>query len=338
MGLQPALPARRSGAAPLLLATAAVLALSAAYVRHRTRRAEREHPPSGRFVSVGGVRLHYREQGSGPPLVLLHGNGSLADEFDVCGMLQEAAERYRVIAFDRPGYGYSERPADVTWTPEAQADLIHAALEALDIRRPVVLGHSWGAQVALALGLRHPQAAQSLVLMSGYYFPTLRVDVPLLAVPAIPLIGTLLRHTLSPLISRLLWPAMTRHLFAPAPVTRAFRQRFPTWLALRPSQLRASAAESALLIPAAFSLRPHYPELEVPAVVMAGAADRHVDPYAHSVRLHQCLPRSTLRLAQGAGHMVHHVARGDVMAAIDAAAALGERRRRSRDHAQPVPA
>ena len=75
----------------------------------------------------------------------------------------------------------------------AQADLIHAALPRLGVHDPVVLGHSWGALVALSMGLRHPQDIGSLVLASGYYFPTLRLDTPLLAGPALPGIGALWR-------------------------------------------------------------------------------------------------------------------------------------------------
>jgi hypothetical protein len=106
LSMRPAAPLR-GRALSLAVAAAAGLALCAAFVRHQTRRAERAFPPDGRFVTVDGVRLRYLEWGDGPPLVLLHGNGMLADDFDISGVAAEAARRYRVIAFDRPGYGYS---------------------------------------------------------------------------------------------------------------------------------------------------------------------------------------------------------------------------------------
>src|SRR3954464_718485 len=96
----------------LLFAIGAALAASAAVVRHRTREAEWENPPLGGFMEVDGVRLHYVERGEGPPLVLFHGNGTMMQDFDVSGLLDLAAPHYRVIVFDRPGYGYSERPRD----------------------------------------------------------------------------------------------------------------------------------------------------------------------------------------------------------------------------------
>ena len=295
------------------------LSAAALVVRNRTRRAERLNPPTGRFVHVDGVRLHYVERGEGLPVVLLHGNGTMVQDFDLSGVLDLAAVHYRVIAFDRPGYGHSTRPRDRIWTPAAQAELFARAFRALGIDRPVVVGHSWGTLVALALGLQHPDAVRSLVLLSGYYFPSVRLDVPLLSPPAIPVVGTLMRHTLSPLLGRALWPALMKRLFGPGPVPRRFLQHYPKGMSLRPSQLKASAAESALMIPAAAGLRRHYAELRTPAFIVAGAEDRYVSAQ-QSVRLHEAVQGSDLRLVSGMGHMVHHFAPRKVVAAIDAAA------------------
>jgi len=305
--------------------TAAVLAACALVVKRQTARAERQYPPKGRFVAVDGVRLHFTVHGrddAAQTVVLLHGNGTMAEEFDISGLTRQAAERYRVVSFDRPGYGWSERPDGRRWGPDEQADLIHAALTRLGVSDPIVLGHSWGALVALAMGLRHPQDVGSLVLASGYYFPTVRIDVPLLASPALPGIGTLVRHTVGPLLARLLWPLQVRRMFAPAPTTAAFSAQYPVGMAVRPGQLQASAAESAMMIPAAAALRRRYAELQVPAVLVAGASDRQLSTRWHSGRLHRRLDRSWLRVVEGSGHMIHHVAPGQVMAAIDQAAGI----------------
>jgi hypothetical protein len=96
--------------ARLLLGTGAALAAMAMFVRYRTKKTEQENPPIAKFIEVDGVHLHYVERGQGQTVVLLHGNGTMAKELDVSGLLDLASEKYRVIAFDRPGYGYSERP------------------------------------------------------------------------------------------------------------------------------------------------------------------------------------------------------------------------------------
>jgi len=295
------------------------LAASFFYVRAKTKQAEAENPPQGRFVKVDGVRLHYVERGSGPVLVLLHGNGVLANDFEHSGLLEQAAEHYRVIAFDRPGFGYSERPRSTVWTPQAQARLLHHALQELGVDSAIVVGHSWGTLVALSMALDMPGFVRGLVLLSGYYYPSVRADAPLLGGPAIPLVGDLMRYTVSPLVTRMLWRPLTKRVFSPRPVDPRFQQ-MPPWMMLRPSQLRASAAETVLMVPAAASLAKRYPELTVPAVILAGTQDKVVDPGHNSERLSERLPQSELHLQAGVGHMTHYAHPEQVLAAIESIA------------------
>lgn len=310
---------RRRGA--LLLGTGAALAAMAIFVQYRSRQAEKRNPPEGKFVYVDGVRLHYVERGHGQPVVLLHGNGTMAKDFDISGVLDMAADKYRVIAFDRPGYGYSERPRSKVWGPVAQAELLHRALQQLGVERPVIVGHSWGTMVAVAMALEYPQSTASLVLLSGYYYPTPRVDVPLLSPPAIPVIGDLMRFTVSPLIGRMIWPAMMKKLFGPGEITARFKEEYPVWMTLRPKQLRASAAETALMIPSAYSLKKRYGELTMPVVILSGGGDLHALSALHSERLHKDLAKSDLTVVPGVGHMIQQLAPQEVMAAIDRATA-----------------
>jgi pimeloyl-ACP methyl ester carboxylesterase len=273
----------------------------------------------GKFLEIDGVRLHYFERGEGEPLILLHGNGSMIQDFSSSGLVDKAAEKYRVIVFDRPGFGYSERPRRTIWTPEAQAILISKALRQIGISRAIVLGHSWGASVATALALKSPEMVAGLILASGYYYPTVRGDVVLLSGPAVPGIGDILSHTLSPILGRLMWPLLMRKLFGPSPVPKKFCG-FPKEMALRPSQIRASAAESALMIPGSLALRKDYARLTMPVALIAGEGDRLIDIDKQSARLHREITHSTLRRVPGVGHMVHQTATDLVMAAIDEAA------------------
>src|SRR5438445_724921 len=80
-----------------------------------------------------------------------------------------------------------------------QPELLHKALQQLGVERPVVVGHSWGTIVALALAERHQADVAGLVLLSGYYFWTLRPDVLLVVAGALPVLGDVLRYTVSPL-------------------------------------------------------------------------------------------------------------------------------------------
>jgi len=239
----------------------------------------------------------------------------MIQDFVSSGLLEKAAHKYRVIVFDRPGFGFSNRPRLTIWTPEAQADLIHKALAQIEISRAIVLGHSWGASVAIALALRDPTLVTRLILASGYYYPTVRTDV-LFSWQAMPVIGDILSQTLSPILARLTWPALMKKIFEPSVIPRKFAG-FPKEMALRPSQLRASAAESALMVPAAFALHKNYAALTMPVAIIAGEDDKLVDTDKQSARLHDDVPQSTLRRVPGVGHMVHQSATDAVMAAIN---------------------
>jgi pimeloyl-ACP methyl ester carboxylesterase len=296
-----------------LLASAVALGAAALFTRVRARKAERAHPPRGRFIEIDGVRIHYLERGDGPVVVLLHGNGAMVEDYEISGVLDLAARDHRVIAFDRPGFGYTDRPCRQLWTHTAQAELLHRAFTELGIKRPIVVGHSWGTLVALALALEHPTDVGGLVLLSGYYFPTTRADVVLLSPPAIPIVGDVMRYTISPLIGRLSAPKLIRKIFSPAPVTGRFAAEFPIELMLRPSQIRASAADTALMIPAATAISERLGELAMPIAIMAGEEDEIVDVARQSGRLHKELPASELRLVRGAGHMVHHMSPSEVV-------------------------
>jgi pimeloyl-ACP methyl ester carboxylesterase len=312
---------KRHPAASASVAVAGLLAATALVNNSLARKAQRDNPPEGAFIDVDGVHLHYIERGTGRPLVLFHGNGSMIQDFESSGLVDLAAVRYRVIVFDRPGFGHSSRPRNVVWTAAAQAALFAKALDRLGVSEAIVLGHSWGASVAVALAAGHPSLVAALVLASGYYFPTVRADAVAMSEAAIPVVGDIISHTLSPILGRVMWPAVLDKLFGPRSVPEKFAG-FPREMAVRPSQLRASAAEAALMVPGAVAASTTYDELAMPVIIIAGEDDRIVDIDAQSSRLHGEIRHSRMHRVAGAGHMVHQSATGDLMAAIDEAAVL----------------
>jgi len=239
----------------------------------------------------------------------------MIQDFDSSGLIDLAARNYRVVVFDRPGFGHSDRPRNVIWTPTAQAELINKALRRLGISRAVVLGHSWGASVAVALALKYPDLVRGLVLASGYYYPTVRSDVLALSVPALPF-GDVICHTVSPIASRVMWPVVMAKIFGPQSVPKKF-QAFPKEMAVRPSQIKASAAESALMVPDAFAFKDQYAELKMPVSIIAGEEDRLIDIDKQSRRLHANVAQSRFHPVPGNGHMVHQTATNSVMSAIN---------------------
>lgn len=309
----------------LLAAAAVSLGLGALAVLRKRRWAEQRHPPAGCFLTVNGVRLHFIERGSGPPLVLLHGNGAMVEDFLISGLFETLAENHRVIAFDRPGFGYSARPRDLRWTPREQAMLLDRALAFMGVEQAVVIGHSWGTLVALAMAMDRPERVRALILLSGYYFPTARVVNALGAPAALPVFGMVAGSAVTPLIGRGLASRMIEKLFAPKPVPGRFARHFPLDLALRPGHVRAMAEDTVLMDPGAAALKPRYSGLRLPVTIIAGAEDRVVDAGRHSVRLHRQIPGSRLMVIPGAGRMIHYAAAGLIAEAAGRVRAMEKR-------------
>lgn len=280
--------------------------------------AERRNPPIGSFLECDGLRLHYLERGdpAAPCVVLFHGNGMMIQDFMISGLVDALARRNRVLCFDRPGFGHSQRPRFRFLTATAQAALFVKALNQLGVRNPIVLGHSWGALVAIGISLRNDYPIRGLVLASGYYFPTWRWDFWMMSGPAIPILGDLVRYTVAPIISWAILPGLFRKLFAPRPVPGDFKNRFPASLALRPKQLRAAAEESALLIPAAAQFQVGYSSIQCAVHIFHGTEDRISEP-EQARRLHRVLRHSDLHLVQDAGHMVTYADGVGIKKAVD---------------------
>jgi pimeloyl-ACP methyl ester carboxylesterase len=115
-----------------------------------------------------------------------------------------------------------------------------------------------------------------------------------------------------------MWPLLLRKLFGPNPVPKKFNG-FPKEMAFRPTQIRAGAAEAALMIPSVHNLQGAYAKLQMPVAIVVGSADRLIEP-EQSVHLHRDISQSTLH-GVASGHMVHQTATARIMSTIDLVAA-----------------
>lgn len=291
-----------------LAPTLAVLGVSAIANLVAQRRAERRTPPVGRLVHVGGETVHVVERGSGAhTVVLIHGNGSLAQDWLISGVVERLAATHRVVIVERPGFGYSTRSRTRLWSPQNQARLLRGALDAVGVDRATIVGHSWGTLVAVAHALLFPEQTAAVGLLSGYYVWTFRPDAILNSGPAIPVAGDVLRYTFAPVQGFALTPLAFKAVFAPAPVPPRFAAEMPVGLMLRPSQLRAVAEDNLILGPGADSLKVRYEDLaRFPLLLLNGDGDKIVGPDTHTGRLAAVLPSAEHVVLPGIGHMVHH--------------------------------
>ncbi|TIP34226.1 MAG: alpha/beta hydrolase, partial [Mesorhizobium sp.] len=207
------------------------------------------------------------------------------------------------------------------WTAAAQADLIDAAAMKLGIERYMVVGHSWGAAVALEMARRHPRSVAGVVVVAGYHYPSPRLALAISALPAVPLLGTVLRHAVLPSLVRLNWRWAMKKIFHPATVAMPFATATRE-LASRPSQLRSISAESFLMLASALFPNRRYADIHVPVGIVAGAGDQLFDAKAEALRLQSEISQALVDIVPDAGHMVHQSRPDAVLAMIDKVAAL----------------
>jgi pimeloyl-ACP methyl ester carboxylesterase len=277
----------------------------------REAAAETAFPPTGQFVAVDGKRLHFEIAGQGPDLVLIHGaSGSLRDL--TFSLRDRLTDRFRVIAVDRPGLGHSDPLEDTSLA--AQARHIKAALAQLGVTEPVVLGQSYGGSVALAWALEGGPKALVLVGSPALPWPG-KLD------PWYRLTDTLPgRHLAIPLVSAFVpqsyVASVTASIFAPDPVPVGYEDHIGASLTLRRQTLRANTSQINALRAELVTMEPRYPSLTLPVELIHGTADTIVPLDIHSAPLSQLLPKATITVIPGAGHMPHHTHPDLVIAAI----------------------
>ena len=275
---------------------------------------ERAAPPQGAFLRIDGERLHVLDRGRGPPVVLIHGLSGQIGNFDYA-LVEPLAQAFRVVAFDRPGSGYSARRAGSVANADAQAATLAKAIRSLGLGRPVVVGHSLGGAVALALALDHPDCVGALALISPATHPAARPPRAFRALAIrSPWLRRLFAWTLATpggLVARRL--AM-REVFGPEAPPPDFAGAGGGLLALRPLNVEAASAD---LIAAEMDLKSmptRYSSITVPVGVLFGRDDRVLDWRVHGESMRQEIPSLDFQLVDG-GHMLP-VTQPDVCAAF----------------------
>jgi pimeloyl-ACP methyl ester carboxylesterase len=311
---------------PALAAMVALVCAGVVVTFVGSRLIERRHPPRGRFIAIDGLRQHVLELGNragapaGPAVVLLHGAGCNLEDLRMA-LGEQLAARHRVILVDRPGLGWSERSGRQGSSPASQAEILRDLLDRLAVERAIVVGHSWGATLAITFALDHPQRVAGLVLLAPPTHPRLHGMTRLYAVLATPFLGWLFAHTLAlPLSAAALGPGV-RGAFRPQAPPHRYLRRSAAFLLLRPRAFLANARDVAGLQGFLAQQATRYGALKAPTVIVSGDCDRVLSPQHHAVAFADSVPQATLIALPGVGHMPHHAAAGRIIAAIEALAA-----------------
>lgn len=306
----------------VLLAILVVLASLAGYSALRFHQIRRSIRPDGEMCTVDGVQLHYHFFSAEnacpdtPTLVFLHGASGNAYDSQLA-FLKPLKGRYPLLFLDRPGLGFSGTIPDGKNSPARQAELIDGLLRELGIDRCIAIGHSLGASVTAALGLRAPDQICGLAFLAPATHPWPGGVAWYNHVAAAPVIGWLFCRILTLPVAEYLAPRSIQHVFHPEPQPENYNQATRLPLLFLPDAFRSNATDIARLKPHVIAQSKDYGDLEQPTVILTGTEDTVVWPSIHSEGLLRDLPNAELVVLEGAGHMPHHTRTDAIVEALD---------------------
>ena len=262
-----------------------------------------ESPRKGKITKVKGGKIHWVDQGAGPPIVMIHGLGGNLNNFTYA-LTSELTDEFRVIALDRPGCGWSERDGADHATLPGQARMIADFIKAEGLEKPLVVGHSLGGAIAETLALNHPDHVGALALICP---ATNKVDVlpdafKGIDVPypwLIPVIG----HVLAGAMSLVQEKTVFTEIFKPEPVAPDFLERGGGILGRRPEGFIAAAQDLAQSRASVDGIVGREHELKLPIGVLFGASDNILDPTYHGKEFSEKTGAKYVELPDR-GHMI----------------------------------
>lgn len=269
-----------------------------------------------RFAEVNGIKVHYKIYGTGEPvIILMHGFGAYSFSFDP--VIRQLSEYGTVIAFDRPAFGFTERPILDTWggpnpyTNEFAADLAVGLMDELGVDKAILVGHSAGGAVAILTYYRHPERVSALVLE----------DAAVYGGGAPWYIGLFLWL---PQVQRL-GPLLVRGIAGDSGVSTIYlawhddSKITPDTIEGYRRPLMAEGWDYALwqftLASGRSDLKSNLSKISVPVLIMTGSEDKIVPP-ANAVRLSEDIPGSTLVVIPDCGHIPHEETPQEFLGAV----------------------
>lgn len=260
--------------------------------------------PDSQFIEINGVNIHYKEAGAGErTFILLHPFGG--STYSWREVMDEFAKYGRVIAYDRPAFGLTERPLPGEWEEnpygmKANVEILRELLDSMGVEKAVLVGNSAGGGVAVAFALEYPERIDELILVDpgvgggrGPQFPAW----------ALPVMWTPQMRHLGPLMMRDYQESLPRTLergwFDQTKLTNEIRERHLQILKIKNWD---KAFYELTFAPAYPELRPLLPNLTVPVLVVAGQEDRLIRSWYFEAVATE-IPEAALNLIPQCGHM-----------------------------------
>jgi pimeloyl-ACP methyl ester carboxylesterase len=309
----------------LVLFSIMTLAGFALFTSRIATKVRRVIPPTGSVAHVEGGAIHFVEYGAfiagKPSLVLIHGlSGNLHNfEYALSGAL---AKNYHVIVLDRPGCGYSRRQSSEQARLPVQARMINEFLEKQNIEKSLVVGHSLGGAVALAMALDSPQRVGGLALIAP--LTSIQTKIPTVFrgfnVPNETL-RRWMSYTVATPGSLQMGGKVAAEIFAPNPVPNDFSIKGGGLLTLLPDAFYSTSTDAHAVALDLETQQSRYSELNLPIGVLYGREDGVLDPATHIDGLMAACPDLQLTMLDNVGHMPIINAVDETLAFIEGQAA-----------------
>ena len=267
--------------------------------------AESSFPPLGRIEKINGLDFHSFETGNGATTaIFIHGaNINLRDWVIANSALTKS--KYKSIYIDRPGFGYSKR-GSVGLTAKKQADQIRKFVKKHNIKKPILVSHSWGSIVVLEWALEYPDELLGIVIVSGVNMPYSSIAKWFAKTGILETAVEIYSNSFNGIHFNDLAKRFSKSVFAPQSVPKDYLQGVGVELSRRRLTVAANSQDLAQTTIVLNRLEKNYDKLTLPIEVIHGEEDFLLPASLHAYDFVKKLPNSRLTILKGVGHMAHH--------------------------------
>ena len=303
-----------------VLLIAGAIATSWAPDRPVSALAARWAAPPSKFVEIGGMQVHLRDEGPADdsvPIILIHGMSSSLHTWE--GWADALRVQHRVISFDLPGFGLTGPSPTGDYSAEANVRFMQALMDRLNIQHCVLGGNSLGGNIAFETAYAFPERVDKLVLVDSGGYPAVSTSVPIgFRIARIPVLNQLMQSTLP----RGFIESSLRNVYGdPAKVTAALVDRYFD-LTLRAGNRAALIQRFEQTDFGAHASR--IATLKLPTLIIWGSRD-HLVPPENAERFHRDIAGSQLMIFEGLGHVPHEEDPVQTVAAVEKFLAISEK-------------